>query len=102
MYPGKRDLLIFYNQDGVTLKNKQLSELEKDNKGITERDMVIYTLPVDVATAEAKKYRVDAAKPFTLILIGKDGGEKLRSDSRLTHTKIFDVIDAMPMRQAEL
>jgi hypothetical protein len=35
---------------------------------------------------------------FTVLLIGKDGGEKLRQ-----HTSIpIDKLDAMPMRQAEM
>jgi len=102
MFPGKRELLIFYNQDGVALMNKQLFELEKDRKGLTDRDIIIHTLPLNTATAEMKKYRVDVIKPFTIILIGKDGGEKLRSDSILTQKKLFDIIDAMPMRQAEM
>lgn len=38
---------------------------------------------------------------FVVILIGKDGGEKLRSQTPVTMERLIKVIDAMPMRQKE-
>ena len=38
---------------------------------------------------------------FTVILIGKDGGEKLRSNKPISWQNLQSTIDAMPMRQAE-
>ena len=35
-------------------------------------------------------------------LVGKDGSVKLRSDEPLDLTEVFQVIDGMPMRQAEM
>ncbi len=40
-------------------------------------------------------------KDFAVILIGKDGGEKLRSSKPLSFDKLRDAIDAMPMRRQE-
>ena len=37
-----------------------------------------------------------------LVLIGKDGGVKRRSDEIVGMTKLFNQIDAMPMRQREM
>ena len=39
---------------------------------------------------------------FAVLLIGKDGGVKLRSDVPLTADRIFATIDSMPMRQREM
>ena len=38
---------------------------------------------------------------FTAVLVGKDGGAKLRSRDPLGADKLVPVIDAMPMRQDE-
>ncbi len=39
---------------------------------------------------------------FTVILIGKDGGEKLRSHQLISLETLRSTIDAMPMRQDEM
>ena len=39
---------------------------------------------------------------FEIILIGLDGGVKLRQTEILETKKLFDLIDSMPMRQAEM
>ena len=39
---------------------------------------------------------------FGVVLVGKDTGVKLRSSEIVTPPALFSLIDAMPMRQAEL
>ncbi|MBW4517481.1 MAG: DUF4174 domain-containing protein [Timaviella obliquedivisa GSE-PSE-MK23-08B] len=39
---------------------------------------------------------------FTVILVGKDGTEKQRSQTPIDPATIFRTIDAMPMRQQEM
>ena len=39
---------------------------------------------------------------FSILLIGKDGDEKLRSVEPLSMCILFDLIDTMPMRQNEI
>ena len=56
--------------------------------GLIERDFVIQT-------------RLDA-KTFSVVLIGKDGGEKLRRTTPLTTEELFALVDAMPMRRADM
>jgi hypothetical protein len=34
--------------------------------------------------------------------VGKDGGEKLRSDTVVSPEQLFSIIDAMPMRKDEM
>ncbi len=52
----------------------------------------------DPAVALRRKYHLPAT--FTAILIGKDGGEKLRSAKPFPAAALEATIDAMPMRQA--
>ena len=52
----------------------------------------------DPAASLRRKYRLPAA--FTAILIGKDGGEKLRSAKPFPAAGLEETIDAMPMRRA--
>jgi len=39
---------------------------------------------------------------FQLVLIGKDGGEKLTSDKPETLQQLYGLIDSMPMRRYEI
>jgi hypothetical protein len=52
----------------------------------------------DAAAGLRRKYHLPAT--FTAILIGKDGGEKLRSAKPFPATALEATIDAMPMRKA--
>ena len=52
----------------------------------------------DPAAALRRKYRLPAT--FTAILIGKDGGEKLRSAKPFPAATLEATFDAMPMRKA--
>jgi hypothetical protein len=62
-----------------------------------ERDLVL--LPAN--TPELRKaFKVNV--PYTLILIGKDGGEKARWLTPIDPQIILNLIDSMPMRQSEL
>ncbi len=56
--------------------------------GLIERDFVIETR--------------FGAPAFAVTLIGKDGGEKLRRTTPLAPEELFAVVDAMPMRRAEM
>jgi len=56
--------------------------------GLVERDFVVET-------------RFGAAA-FSVVLIGKDGGEKLRRDRPVPPEELFALVDAMPMRREEI
>jgi len=75
-----------------TLKDEayrtQAAELLAHWAGLVERDFVVET-------------RRNASE-FSVVLIGKDGGEKLRQKSPLTAKELFVIVDAMPMRRAEM
>lgn len=66
----------------------QAAELLAQWAGLVERDFVIET-------------RSNATR-FSIVLIGKDGGEKLRRNGLLSCDELFAVVDAMPMRRTEM
>ena len=66
---------------------RQTKALEAASAGLRERDVVIVT---------------QAASTFRVRLIGKDGGVKFSRITPVDAATLFDLIDAMPMRQAEL
>lgn len=94
--PSTRKLLLF-GQAQTDFK-EQLSLLKKDSAGMAERDLVVSIVEKE---AEYQKYGVKR-NAFTVILIGKDGGEKFRSDKPVAPDAIFGLIDTMPMRQSEI
>ncbi len=65
-----------------------------------ERDLTVTVITKNDLLC--KKYKVDAHTDFTVILVGKDGSEKLRSQNLLTTEKLFALIDSMPMRRGEM
>jgi hypothetical protein len=92
---------------------KQIAELVTDTAGLKERRLIIYhAAPEKFAKGIAPKnweisseFYSDLKKlesPFEVILIGLDGGVKLRKDRLLSLKELFGTIDAMPMRMNEL
>ena len=93
----ERQLLIFgANQPEF---KSQLQLLKQDSVGMTDRDLLVYTYKD--GSSFHKKYAVKPGQ-FTIILIGKDGGEKFRSYTVVKPETLFALIDSMPMRKAEM
>ena len=93
---------------------RQNQLLEKGKKGMKERDLVIYRLYSDhwlgpsgeiltfeEAAAIQAAYQIEN-DTFSVVLIGKDGGVKLRSEDLVSTRELFQLIDSMPMRQQEM
>ena len=103
MVDEKRHILLFSNIDGAEILDRQREELDKHNAGIKERDIVVKSY---ISFSENEdvwhKWKVDKNQPFTFILVGKDGGEKYRSNKMVSHQELFGKIDAMPMRKSEM
>lgn len=106
LYPAQQNkhriIWIFASDAGDASFMAQKSILAKDAAGLKERDIVVQEV-IGSKTNEAafKKYKASATG-FTFILTGKDGGEKLRSNEPISLEKLFNTIDAMPMRQQEM
>ncbi len=109
-----RVLLVFADNAKNPIYQKQMLLFEQDKAGIIDRDLVIFHLftgtgvsPNQDQLQEAsvrdlrQHYNTDS-KGYTIILIGKDSGEKLRSQQLLSLNELYNTIDVMPMRRAEM
>ncbi|MFD1256715.1 DUF4174 domain-containing protein [Mucilaginibacter terrae] len=99
-FQEKRQLLVFAdNVNNSNLKTQQ-KILNADTDGLQERDIEVKFY---YANRDKDKFLEKSIKlGFTVILVGKDGGDKLRSTSPFTLKKLYTTIDAMPMRQSEM
>jgi len=108
-----RPLLIFAPKPDDPQLEIQIRSLTQNAAQLAERDVVIIAVPYESpsptdaslspeeATEARRRFKI-APTDFTVILIGKDGGEKLRDTKPFTIAKLRDTIDAMPMRQDEI
>jgi hypothetical protein len=96
-----RTVYIFFTNDSRELLNRQLHWLAADKQSCDERDIRI--IEVDVQKAEKSELDKFLVKDkFTVVLVGKDGTEKYRSEKPVPAKVLFALIDQMPMRQSEL
>ncbi len=108
-----RPLLIFAAKPDDPQLEIQVRTLSEHAAEAHERDLVPVALPYNnpsptpvqfsATDAEAVRRRFHVAPgDFAVILVGKDGGAKLRSAKPLSMKKLIETIDAMPMRQDEM
>ncbi len=110
----KRILLMFTNSDTASLYRQQKRIWDDAQRALSDRDIVSFIITkTDVKASDGKDYGQHTAErlrkeyrikeqPFAVILIGKDGGEKLREYDILANSRLFSTIDAMPMRRREM
>lgn len=99
---NNKRVLRIYSRNGTTpAYAEQLRVLEADKPGLKERDIVIEKFIFnDHTVADFRERSVKG--DFAIILIGKDGGEKYRSLEVLILSKLYVIVDAMPMRREEM
>lgn len=92
---------------------RQRTILSGESDGLEERDMAVIVLdgatvqswlgPSVLATADAVRAQLGLPKDrFSVVLVGKDGGIKLRSADPVAVEQIFALIEGMPMRRREM
>ncbi|MDT0608427.1 DUF4174 domain-containing protein [Croceitalea rosinachiae] len=96
-YQWKNRLIVLIgNQNHPKLKNQE-ALLNKNEEGLKERDILI------IRTNDRLLEPFKLKKNFTgLLLIGKDGGIKLKQSFIVQPDELFALIDGMPMRRAEI
>lgn len=97
-YPP-RSIILFGNKQAAEV-TEQWELLKGDSSGLAERDVKLTW--VKPGSPLYKKYAIDAGNPITVILVGRDGEEKYRSNKITASSHFFALIDAMPMRKAEM
>ena len=112
VHDRNRVLMVFANGNNQ-LAEAQLTVASKHMQEFKDRDLLLVGIqgenpdaptallpPADDVTAR-KRFHVKPGQ-FTVVLIGKDGGEKMRSNQPIPWDKLQATIDAMPMRQDEV
>lgn len=97
-----RRLLLFAGDSADVELKTQREWLQADSVGMVDRDIWIAVFTDPKTFRRMYEHHGAARHEFTLILMGKDGTEKLRSAKPVPAKELFDLIDAMPMRQAEM
>lgn len=95
---SERVLVLAAHDPDAPVMQTMMKRLEENAEGVKERNLVVYR--VRNIDALARTWKLSA--PFSLILIGKDGTEKVRSNKPVEVEMIFRTIDAMPMRMREI
>lgn len=95
--------------------NRQIAIFKSKNKELKERKIIVYKIIPEYYQLKhsnsnefiiqndkiLEKYnKTDAV--FQIVLIGLDGGVKLRENDYLSPEKLFAIIDGMPMRKSEI
>jgi hypothetical protein len=90
-----------------------MKEVQNERNGLRDRDILVFEIfekeqsrlgnsPLKKDSADFLRERFSVQQgSFLVILIGKDGEEKIRWQ-KVNLTEIFAVIDGMPMRQREM
>ena len=109
-----RVLILFSPYESHPLFRLQKDDLTFRVQEVSERDLVILeilehgdsrTLNRTISGKAAEGIRNRFGVPserFQVLLIGKDGGVKLRSEQPVPAQDIFELIDGMPMRRQEM
>ncbi|MGR3453563.1 DUF4174 domain-containing protein [Pseudooceanicola sp.] len=96
----KRPVLVFAPSPEDPTFRRQIDLLERARPGLRDRDIVVLT---DAAPGALGRLRTGLAlEGFAVLLVGKDGGVKLRDDAPVAPERLFALIDRMPMRQREM
>jgi hypothetical protein len=109
-----RLLLVFTPSMENSLFKTANNILGKNVDGVVDRDLVVFYIfeksqsvygdsLINKATSKylrSKYYAADGNTTF--ILLGKDGGEKMRTINQFSIDRVFKRIDEMPMRRSEI
>ena len=110
----RRPLLVFAPTESDPRLVETVRSVEASRCDFADRDMVLGRIVSDgtstldghiVDAGQAKRLMSEfgiGANKFSVVLIGKDGGEKLRVNAVPDLQAIYDVIDGMPMRGREM
>lgn len=109
-----RVLLLFAPSEADGAYSDMRRELEGQGEGIVDRDLLVFHILED-GESRLGDSSIDQQSPaflrerfsvkpgrFAVVLIGKDGGEKLRREEGVALAEIFSLIDSMPMRRREM
>lgn len=109
-----RLLFIFAKDVNHPLFKELQSQIAAQKAEVEDRDLIVFEVPekgpARMDTTPLDRQQVDSIRnqfdipsnAFSLILVGKDGGIKLKREDRVDLRAVFGLIDSMPMRQYEM
>ena len=109
-----RIILILNGECTADIYNNQMEEFSKMDLEFEERKLLVFQVQENrfrivnqpdgkwVNSEKLFKKYNRGNQGFQIVLIGLDGGDKLRQDDVLSKKDLFDLIDSMPMRRAEM
>ncbi len=112
----KNRIILIHDGGEDSLTERHVEAFSEKMEGVKERDLLIFVLHAkDESITEIGKSqdpglsysqiveeRQIPKDSFYFLLIGKDGSTKMKESKEVEVQKVFDKIDAMPMRQAEI
>ncbi|WPZ34604.1 DUF4174 domain-containing protein [Thalassobaculum sp. OXR-137] len=113
-YRWKRRLLLVFApvkpHPNLVVQRQRLKEAAD---GLKEREVTVIEvvqdsvfvdgkLAIELNAKNLRKQFDTTIVEFNVVLIGKDGAEKLRRDEAVQVSDLFKTIDSMPMRQQEM
>lgn len=96
----KRPIVIFADSPEDPRFNTQIELLSRDAKMLLDRDVIVLTDTNPAAKSELRKKL--RPRGFTLVLVGKDGGVKLRKPHPWSVRELTRSIDKFPDRLREV
>ncbi|MGX9356626.1 DUF4174 domain-containing protein [Roseobacteraceae bacterium S113] len=97
---AKRPIIVFADSEADPRFVQQMQFIERELEALSERDVVVIT-DTDPSTLSPLREKL-RPRGFMMVLIGKDGGVKLRKPLPWSVREISRTIDKMPMRQQEI
>lgn len=114
-FEWKNRLLLIFAPDDMHPHYERIgAEINAQSAEIRDRDLVVFEIfdkdpskmnasPLSPADVNALRMHFGISRQkYALILVGKDGGVKLKRDNRVPLSEIFKLIDSMPMRKNEM
>lgn len=95
-------ILIAFFQNGSDQRTLNVYAKSKSDKYYLEQMKVLNSDPKGIKVRDIRIREHFGSPAFKITLTGKDGTIKLTSKSVLKLQNLYDVIDAMPMRKAEI
>jgi hypothetical protein len=110
-FTWKNRIALVFGAAGDARLEQQLKEFAGADAALADRDMVVLRVTEEtaeavygsigpVSAAELRQEAGIAPGAFQVVLIGKDGGAKLKSGEFVSREALFGLIDGMPMRRA--
>ena len=113
-----RILIVKAESEASKTYQNQIEELKNSSAALKERKLLVYQVIgnkyelIDydnakiIASGEVSnkinENILNKNIPFEIILIGLDGGIKLKKSDMIRKEELFNIIDSMPMRSSEL